>query len=157
LDEARGRTSAGVTHCLHGALDAIDKLHGEARRAFREDLTQPSVTDGMRLVPAGMEIEMLTKMADFKTHPNKLTAEFMADYPRLKAEAPIAFNGLYEAKVWKAENEIAEKFHWDVVLLPCPTDGKWSDWLLASVRTAQVEFQERLEKALKHCAERCLA
>jgi len=158
-DEMRLRhgTDAGraiVTHCDHPTLGAVENVHGDARM-YHRGITQPSVTDGLRIVPDGVELDHAAKMNTFKAEANRLAHEFLTDYPQLMMDAPVRLNGLYDARAWKPVEIVRAKFVFELDYLPCPTNGRWADWLSASVAAAQQELTERLEECIKRVAERC--
>jgi hypothetical protein len=143
-----------IAHCAHPALESLEKLHGEAR-AHHRSVTQPSITDGLRLVPCGVELDHARAMREYRERHERLAQQFLGDYPRLLAEAPAVLNGLYDERVWKPLEVTAQRFRFELEYLPCPTNGKWADWLQASVMAAQQELTERLEECIRRVAERC--
>ncbi len=151
------KVSAGrvtVQQCDDQRLLDIDKLYAEARDVHNM-LTRPSIDGLARLLPNGLEFKHTQAMSAIRVKANALSNEFLGDYDRLAAEAPVRLNGLYDASVWKSKALIAEKFEFATRYLPCPTDGEWADWLEGSVAAAQSELVDQLKAAISKVAERC--
>jgi hypothetical protein len=143
-----------VKQCDDARLEAIDKVFAEARD-LHNTLTRPTIDGLCRLLPCGLEFKHAAAMSDLKHKALMLSQEFLDDYERLAAEAPVRLNGLYDANVWKTKAVIAEKFVFVCRYLPCPTDGEWGAWLEDSVAAAQHELVGQLTDAIKRVAERC--
>ena len=136
------------------ALTALNKLHAEAYDAHRT-LTLPSIQDGLRLLPAGRELQHSQKMHEFATQHEKLKAQFIAEYADEKASAPIRLNGLYDPAHWPSEYTVAAKFSFRTRYLACPAMGEWGEWIRESADAAEAELLERLTECLQRVADRC--
>ena len=136
----------------HPALVGLYKLHSEAYTEHRR-ITLPSVQDGIRVVPAGKELEHSQTMADFRQKHDKLVNDFMADYDAIRLEAPIKLNGLFDGRQWPAPEVVRSRFSFATRYLPCPSDGAWNDWLSESAQAGQAELRERLVTAARHLAD----
>ena len=138
----------------HEALRALNKLQAAAYTAHRR-LTLPTVQDGMRLVPAGRELEHSRVMREFADEHSKLVEEFLADYDAERAAAPHKLNGLYDASMWPSRAEIGRKFSFATRYLATPSDGEWGEWLAESATAAEDELRDRLREALERVRDRC--
>lgn len=137
-------------------LQEIRKLHSDAY-AKHKLVTLPTVQDGLRLLPAGRELEHSTLMRKYGDEHNRLVREFLAAYEDERDAAPNRLNGLYDPSMWPALSEVAKKFKFNTRYLPTPTIGTWGDWLMESTRAAEAELRERLETALERVRDRCRA
>ena len=133
-------------------LAALYKLHAEAYAEHRR-ITLPSIQDGIRIVPAGKEMDHARIMADFAAKHAALLSDFLADYDLIRLEAPIKLNGLFDGRQWPAKNIVASKFKFSNRYLPCPHDGAWAAWLDETAQAGQSELRERLVTAARHLAD----
>lgn len=140
----------------HKALHALIKLHAAAY-AEHKRLTLPTVQDGMRLLPAGRELEHAAVMRKFADEHAQLVREFLADYDDERAKAPARLNGLFDASMWPSHNEIERRFTFSTRYLTTPTDGAWADWIAESARAAEDELHDRIREALIRVRDRCRA
>lgn len=138
----------------HPALHELNKLHAAAYAAHKR-ITLPTVQDGMRLVPAGRELEHSSVMQKFADEHNRLVAEFLADYDAEREAAPAKLNGLYDPSMWPTRAEVARKFSFGTRYLATPSEGEWGDWLVESASAAEAELRERLTEALERVRDRC--
>src|SRR5689334_2232128 len=143
-----------VQQCNHPALTSMAKLHQHAYQVHRH-YTLPTDTPGLRLLPAGRELEHSREMQNLKDQHNKFLAEFLADYPEEREKAKLRLNGLFDESVWLPVSEIEGKFKFQTRYLPTPVDGTWSAWFATSIEAAEAELRERLTDALKRVRERC--
>jgi hypothetical protein len=138
----------------HAALTGLAKLHAHAYQEHRR-FTLPTVQDGMRLLPAGREFEHAEVMRKLADQHNTFVREFLADYENERANAPARLNGLFDPSMWPSLHVVEHKFTFQTRYLATPVDGEWSEWLSASVESAEAELRERLEEALKRVKDRC--
>lgn len=138
----------------HYALSDLAKLHSAAYSAHKR-LTLPTVTDGMRLLPAGREFEHSAQMREFADEHSQIVAKFMADYDQERFDAPARLNGLYDESMWPAHDVVEAKFTFTTRYLPTPVDGTWGDWFSESARAAESEVRDRLTEALTRVRDRC--
>lgn len=135
----------------HPSLMALYKLHAEAYAEHRR-ITMPSIMDGMRIIPTGKQIEHAKVIADFQRRHNQLVSDFVAAYPQIRLDAPVALNGLFDASKWPEASVVEGKFAFTVRYLPCPSDDAWGDWLNETAQAGQAELRERLVIAARHLA-----
>ena len=139
----------------HPALTALSKLHQHAYQVHRH-YTLPTDTPGMRMIPAGRELEHAEEMRKLKDQHNQFVREFLADYESEREKAKVRLNGLFDPTVWPSDKgQVEAKFKFETRYLPTPTDGTWGSWLEASIESAEAELRERLTDALKRVKERC--
>ena len=138
------------------AYRKIGKLDAAAY-AEHKRLTLPTVQDGMRLLPAGRELEHSASMAKLADERARLVKDFLADYDAEKASAPYRLGTLYDASMWPSHDEVERRFTFSTRYLATPTDGAWADWLAESSRAAEDELRDRLREALERVRDRCRA
>lgn len=148
-----------VLQCSHPNVQAIGSLQGVAR-GTHYDLTLPSIQDGMRLVAVGREFEHSERINECVSKQITLVEEMVVDGcyvgGRQYQTDEVRLNGLFEDRAWpKNPDALRNEYSMTYKYLSCPTDGAWADWLAESARAADAEVKSRLEKALKHVAERC--
>lgn len=135
----------------HTALNALGKLHSEARGSHYR-LTLPSVDDGFRLLPCGREMEHSRTMQTYADKHTALVSDFLADYADESAQAPTRLNGLYDPAQWPSEDAVRGKFSFATRYLPVPEAGQWQDWLRETAEEGRTELRERVGAALRAMA-----
>lgn len=138
----------------HSALKELGSLHAQSYIEHKR-LTLPTIQDGMRLVPVGRELEHSAAMRKFGDEHERIVRRFLADYENERAAAPARLNGLYDASMWPPLSEVERKFKFNTRYLTTPTDGAWADFLTESVRAAEDELRDRVQKALERVRDRC--
>lgn len=144
---------AVVSVCIsnHPALDKLAALHNAAYLRHKE-LTLPSCQDGIRVLPAGKEMDYRSEMAKFKLEHEALAKEFLRDYEDERDTAPARLNGLYDADMWPDIGRVFSQFKFEIRYLPCPTDGEWSEWIQESAQAGNAELRDRLVEAAQSLA-----
>ena len=99
-------------------LKKLAQLHSAAYQEHKH-LTLPTVQDGMRMLPAGRELEHAQRMTEFSDQHDKIVAAFLAEYDHERELAPVRLNGLYDAGMWPSHNRVAEKFKFSTRYLAC--------------------------------------
>jgi len=135
-------------------LKRVSQIHSAAYIEHKR-ITLPTVQDGMRMLPAGRELEHAQRMQDYRDQHDKAVAAFLAEYDHEKEIAPIRLNGLYDASMWPSHSRIADKFRFDTRYLACPSDGSWADWIEESSRAAHEELHDRIKSTLERVRDRC--
>ena len=135
-------------------LKRIQQIHSAA---YQEHLriTLPSVQDGMRMLPAGRELEHAQRMQDYLDQHNKAVTAFLAEYDHERELAPIRLNGLFDASMWPSHDGVARKFTFATRYLACPADGSWAEWIEESSRAARDDVHDRVKSALERVRDRC--
>jgi hypothetical protein len=156
-ENARHNTNAArvtVRVTDHHALHDLGKLHAAAYTAHKS-ITLPTVQDGIRLLPAGRELEHADLMSKYADKHHEIVREFLNDYDAERAAAPARLNGLFDASMWPPHAVMVEKFTFKTRYLPTPSDGAWGDWLVESGRAAEDDLRDRLTEALERVRDRC--
>jgi len=135
-------------------LKRLSQIHQGAYQEHKR-ITLPTVQDGMRMLPAGREMEHAQRMADYRDQHDKAVAAFLAEYDHEKEIAPIRLNGLFDASMWPSHKRVAERFKFDTRYLACPSDGSWAEWIEESSRAAHDELHDRIKTALERVRDRC--
>lgn len=137
-------------------LKKLTQLHTAAYQEHKR-ITLPTVQDGMRMLPAGRELEHSTRMTEFADQHEKIVNAFLSEYDYEREQAPARLNGLFDASMWPTHNQVADKFKFSTRYLACPSDGSWGDWLDESTRAARDDVHERIVSALERVRDRCRA
>lgn len=137
-------------------LAKLTKLHAAAYVEHKR-LTLPTVQDGMRMLPAGRELEHAQRMTEFSDQHEKIVAAFLAEYDHEREMAPARLNGLFDASMWPSHDRVAKKFKFSTRYLACPSDGSWGEWLEESTRAARDDVDDRIRAALERVRDRCRA
>lgn len=158
LRAASGRAARVTVSLTDGAsagtLDEITKNHAAAYAAHQR-LTMPTVQDGMRLLPAGREIEHAAAMQKFAAIHTALVSAFLTEYDDLRQSAPARLGRLFDPLKWPSAGTVARKFHFSTRYLPTPADGAWSEWLEETAAAAAADFRDQLRESLQRVADRC--
>ncbi|RWA55719.1 hypothetical protein AU476_06340 [Cupriavidus sp. UYMSc13B] len=124
----------------------------------------------MRLLPTTVYMEVAEKLRALRDEFEGATAQFLADYPRLKDEARVALNGLFEEADYPTEAELRRKFGVRFSVLPFPDASQFGIDLppdvlrgirnemdakvMSAVKTANNDLVGRLYEAVQHFANR---
>jgi hypothetical protein len=93
-------------------------------------------------------------MQSFGVKIDTLVDLFLADYDKVRADAPARLNGLYVATQWPAHDIVAAKFSFTTRYLPVPDVGQWAEWIDEASKAAQDELRERLAEAIIKVAQK---
>ncbi|SPK77481.1 conserved protein of unknown function (plasmid) [Cupriavidus taiwanensis] len=125
---------------------------------------------GVRLLPTAVYMDVAEKLRALRDQFDAATAQFLADYPRLKDEARVALNGLFDEADYPTEAELRRKFGVRFSVLPFPDASQFGIDLppdvlhgireemdakvLGAVKTANNDLVSRLYEAVQHFANR---
>ena len=125
---------------------------------------------GVRLLPTAVYMDVAEKLRAMRDQFEVATAQFLADYPRLKDEARVALNGLFDEADYPTEAELRRKFGVRFSVLPFPDASQFGIDLppdvlhgireemdakvLGAVKTANNDLVGRLYEAVQHFANR---
>ncbi|MEM5432327.1 conserved protein of unknown function (plasmid) [Cupriavidus taiwanensis] len=125
---------------------------------------------GVRLLPTAVYMDVAEKLRALGDQFDAATAQFLADYPRLKDEARVALNGLFDEADYPTEAELRRKFGVRFSVLPFPDASQFGIDLppdvlhgireemdakvLGAVKTANNDLVSRLYEAVQHFANR---
>ena len=148
-DEAR----VDVKICSHPALEEAGRII-TAARADHYRLTVPAADRGMRLLAGARQLEHSSILQGHAAAFQRAVATFVAEYDRVRADAPARLNGLYVASHWPDVDVVRNAFNLTCRYLPVPSLGQWDEWLRESADTATTELRERIGEALRAYAEK---
>lgn len=112
----------------------------------------------MRVYHAAKHFEIQTEVGDRQREYYRLVDVFMADYPKLRAEAQFKLNNLFDPTEYPEPQDVRRKFRFDFETLPIPDgedirliDGDLlsSDEVDRIVFEAEARAQTRLAEAMK--------
>ncbi|TWG87901.1 hypothetical protein L602_001500000340 [Cupriavidus gilardii J11] len=125
---------------------------------------------GVRLLPTTVYMDVAGKLRNLRDEFDAATEQFLVDYPRLKDEARVALNGLFDESDYPTEAELRKKFGIRFSVLPFPDASQFgidlpSDVLqgirdemdsrvMSAVKTANNDLVGRLYEAVQHFANR---
>lgn len=114
--------------------------------------TLPWGEDGARILPAAHFEKYSAEMRGLRARFDAAVADFVADYPALKARAQIELNGLYNEGDYPGK--IASKFGTDVGILPLPESEDFRVSLpaeaVAQIKSGiEAEMQRTTEAAMR--------
>lgn len=135
-------------------LKKLTALHAAAY-AEHKRLTLPTDQAGMRMLPAGRELEHSQRMTEFHDSHEKIVDAFLSEYDQERLMAPIRLNGLFDASMWPSHDTVASKFKFTTRYLACPTDGSWAQWIEDSTAAARDDVDDRIRAALERVRDRC--
>lgn len=149
-----GTDAVSVRICLTDAksLRAIVQ-HQELIQRRHRAMTYPSVSEGLRILPAGREFAHAEMLREAAVEHAALADVFVAEYPGIRASAPTRLGALYEPTLWPDDSTMAGYFGIHYRYLPCPADGQWSGWLAESAETAVACVRERVRGSLTNLAD----
>lgn len=97
--------------------------HIGALRALHIAQTLPWNDEGWRVLPVSNYYHYTDLMREGKHTFDRLLAEFVADYPNLRAEAQRQFNGLFNPDDYPSN--VSGRYSHAIKLKPVPTGGDW--------------------------------
>ena len=92
-------------------------------RLYHNQHTLPWADKGARLLPTSMFFDYKKELNARRDYFNAQTAKFVAEYPRLLAEAPMRLGDLYDPSDFPSVEEVASKFAFRAVFSPVPEAG----------------------------------
>ncbi len=146
--------AVAVTLTSHPAIKHVAALQSEAYQAHIR-LTLPTVQTGLRMLPAGRELEHSDTMRAYADAHGVAVRDALAAYVDERASAPVRLGGLFDATMWPEPAHVCKCYKLYTRYLACPTDGAWADWLTESAELARDDMRERLRDAVARVAERC--
>lgn len=121
--KATGDAARVNKHLLASAdekLRAIQKVGGEARR-YLDDNTLPWDDAGNRLLPNEKAIEVVGELTRYEQRYNDAVAEFVDDYPALRAQALANLGELANSEDYPQPDQVRHKFSFRLSFTPVPT------------------------------------
>jgi hypothetical protein len=145
-----GTTAASVRVKLCQAAHYTE-LQQAATAAYgvHKKLTLASDTDGMRLLPAVLELEHAKQMSECRARFVAAAQVCRDNYAADLQMSRIELNGLWRDDLWPAAAEHAASFAWDLRYMQCPADLSWQGWITSSVQAARAEAEARYVQALQ--------
>ena len=113
---------ARVNKSLLPFASSLEKIHkgtGSIRTYYYAQ-TLPWGQEGSRIIPSANYMQFVSEMRTKISEWNKLVANFIADYPRLREEARVLLNGLYREEDYPDVHDVERKFRADVSFFPVP-------------------------------------
>lgn len=92
-------------------------------RTWHNGRTLPWSDRGARLLPTSMFLDYKKEVNARRDYFNNEVAKFIADYPRLLAEAPLRLGSLYNSDDFPSVEEVQAKFAFNLVFSPVPEAG----------------------------------
>lgn len=150
------------------SLEAVHKKSGEIRTAYY-GYTLPW-QEGENIITSEGYMKFILAMRPMLSDWRGLVRTFLADYPQLRADAPLLLNGLYREADYPSVYDLERKFDIDLMFRPLPDSQDWrvtlADDEMADLKR-QCEEQsakqaaaamraawERIHKVVTHAAER---
>lgn len=125
---------------------------------------------GVRLLPTAVYMDVAARLRALRDEFEMATEQFLADYPRLKDEAQVALNGLFDESDYPTGAELRKKFGIRFSVLPFPDASQFGIDLppdvlqgirnemdgrvMSAVKTANNDLVGRLYEAVQHFANR---
>ena len=100
-------------------LKSISACVNEARKQYYKR-TLPWSDDGPRILSAAMYFEFMEVMQQQREQFEKLTAEFLRNYPYHREEAKRFLGGLFKDTDYPEPEELAKKFGFSLTVNPLP-------------------------------------
>ena len=101
----------------------------------------------MRLLAGARQLEHSSILQGHAAAFQRAVATFVAEYDRVRADAPARLNGLYVASHWPDVDVVRGAFNLTCRYLPVPSLGQWDEWLREPADTAPPEPRRRTGKA----------
>lgn len=143
---------------------------GTAAREYHYNSTLPWAQDGARILPAAQYFAYVERMKELQQEFDTAVEAFLADYPRLRENARVLLNGMYDEADYRSVRELEQafKFKRDVFPMPSADDFRveLGDNEVSAVREAiqrsvhqatadaMRDLAQRVHDAVAHIAER---
>lgn len=92
-------------------------------RTWHIGRTLPWADKGPRLLPTSMFFDYKKEIDSRRDYFESKVAQFVGEYPRLLAEAPMRLGALYNPTDYPTVEEVANKFAFKLVFSPVPESG----------------------------------
>lgn len=142
--EAADGKAARVTKALVGkdAMKAIKKIASEARTTHYE-ITLPWSNEGQRLLPVSMMDRHTAELRRLEGEFNDEVNSFISEYERHVDEARARLGHMWRAEDYPLDDEVREKFTWEVVYAPVPSAQDFRLNLSAdAVEAIRMQYEE---------------
>lgn len=142
-------------HLLPGdarSLDTVRKI-AQAARDDHYTMTLPWSADGARILPAAQFMDYSAKMRQHRAGFDAALAEFLADYPTLKANARVLLNGMYREEDYPDLTAIAQKFGFVLTFSPVPDAG---DFRVDIADDAAAAIRQQIEATAQEAEARAM-
>lgn len=151
--ESRADKDAGRfnKHLLAGS-EAHKRVMDAAQRArelhYRETL--PWADEGQRLLPTANYFPYMEKMRKAQATFDAAVADFVAEYPAIKAQAPVKLGALYNEHEFPTFKDLPSKFSWDIAVMPVPGGNDVRlDLPADQIEAIEASVNARVEQAAK--------
>jgi hypothetical protein len=101
-------------------FSGIEKIDTEIRQFIYHN-TRPWFDEGWRILATAMYFDVTDGLAERFAKREALVADFVAQWPEIKAEAQRALNDAYREEDFP--EDVASRFHADVIFMPIPRTG----------------------------------
>lgn len=117
-----------------------------AIRAHWWNSTLPWGNSGIRLLPAVKHQEFAEKMRELRTDFEKAVADFVRNYPKMKAEARQRLKGMFKDEDFPGMDRIRDKFDVELEFAPIP-DG--ADFRVSLSEGEMKELRKEVEASVQ--------
>lgn len=154
--KTQGKTGQYSKQLLPGAKELAEIGRQEqAIRTYFYDQTLPWLNDGARILAATNYLNFTNEFRKLKSKFEQSVADFIREYPYLKAEAQVKLGDLYRETEYPTQNELESSFHCDVQFMPVPALGDFRVEILDSEKEAFLRNMHNAEtNAMRECWER---
>lgn len=92
-------------------------------RAVHLEYTMPWMDDGFRILPASMFLKYTEAMRQGQDNFNTVVADFLMEYPQIVKDASARLGGLFKPEMFPSQDDLANKYPWQLRFIPLPTAG----------------------------------
>ena len=104
---------------MASALDKIRALSNACRQEFYSR-TLPWGAEGFHILKADAYMSFIQAMGELRDKRMAAVDELIAEYPRLKADARVALNGMYREEDYPHIDDLRRKFSLELTFMPVP-------------------------------------
>lgn len=105
-------------------LDRVHKTTAAIRHDFAKN-TLPWGQEGVNILNVEAYFEFTGKVNAWKSDWQSSVDAFLAAYPTYRQEAEVLLGSLFNPEDYPSENQLAEKFRFNVQFMPVPAKADW--------------------------------
>jgi hypothetical protein len=135
------------------AREYLEKVNRISDRAYNHHIenTLPWEDRGSRILPAEHYFKYMEAQRAYRAKFEQAVAEFIAAYPEMIEEAKVRLNGMFNAKDYPPQHELAEAYEINVQVTPIPDAKDFRvDLSVSEKAKVKKQLEARMNEALKN-------
>ena len=144
------RVNKNLLPTKNNELQTLQQVTGMIRKDFDKH-TLPWSVDGMRILKSECYMDFSQEVRHWRDTWENARDTFLSAYPDLKREARLVLGSMYDESDYPTENELRQKFKFDIRFMPIADERDWridvgddvKDQLRADIRAQLAEVEQK--------------